>query len=157
MRHTRAEVIRRATLEFKRLDRLVARLTAAQWKTPVPRAETKDPWTVKDALAHITFWKSGVTHSALGQRRPPESRLNITDGNHLIYVRWRRRSPKEVLAWHRQVHKDLLAALREAPDAWFNRPSRGPDWPFDLDGHSADHRVRDIQRALKPRKKELQP
>jgi hypothetical protein len=153
MPHTRAEVIKRATLEFKRLDRLVARLTPAEWRQRVPRAETKDPWTVKDSLAHITHWKAGVALSARGQRRPAEERgLNITDGNRLVYARWRRRSARDVLAWHRQVQADLLAALQEAPSEWFSRPSRGGDWPFDLDGHSAEHRVKDIQRALAKRK-----
>jgi hypothetical protein len=153
MPHTRAEVIKRAEREFKLLDRLVSKLTAAQWKKRVPRPETRDPWTVKDALAHITHWKSGVTLSARGERQPKESRLKINDGNRVVYLRWKRRSPKEVLAWHRQVHRDLLTALRAAPSAWFTRPSRGPDFPFDLDGHSAGHRVRDIEQALKPRKK----
>jgi hypothetical protein len=152
MRHTRAEVIKRANHEFRLLDRLVAGLTAAEWKNAVPRSETKDPWTVKDALAHITHWKEGVTLSARGQRRPPEeSKLNITDGNRLVYTRWRRRSAREVLLWHRQVHVDLLAALRAAPDRWYSRRDRSPDWPFDLDGHSAEHRVKDIQRALAKR------
>jgi len=150
MGHTRAEVIKRATREFKLLDRLVAGLSAAEWRRPVPRSETKDPWTVKDALAHITHWKEGVALSARGQHRPPnERKLNITDGNRLVYARWRRRSPKEVLAWHRQVQADLLAALRAAPDRWYSRGDRGPDWPFDLDGHSAEHRVKDIARSLK--------
>jgi hypothetical protein len=153
MRHTRAEVIRRAEGEFKLLARLVAKLTAAEWKKPLARSETKDPWTVKDALAHIAYWKSGVAISARGQRRPPDERkLNVTDRNHLIYLRWRKRSPREVLAWHRQVHRDLLKALREAPAEWFSRASRGPDWPFDLDGHSEEHRLRDIERALKQSK-----
>jgi hypothetical protein len=149
MRHTRAEVIKRANREFRLLDKLVAGLAAAEWKKAVPRAETKDPWTVKDVLAHITHWKEGVTLSARGERRPrEESRLNITDGNRLVYRRWRGRSAREVLLWHRKVHVDLLAALRAAPDRWYSRRDRGPDWPFDLDGHSAEHRVKDIQRAL---------
>ena len=154
MPHTRAEVIKRAEREFKLLDRLVSKLTAAQWKKRVPRGETRDPWTVKDALAHITYWKSGVTLSALGKRMPPEeSRLNINARNRVVYLRWKRRSPREVLAWHRQVHKDLLKALRLAPAKWFTRRSLGSDWPFDLDGHSAFHRVKDLEQVLLPRKK----
>ena len=154
MRHTRAEVIKRATQEYRRLDKLVSKLTAAQWKLPLGRAETKDPWTVKDALAHITHWKAGVTLSARGEHWPAaERKLNITDGNRLIYLRWRKRTPKEVLAWHRQVQRDLLKALRAAPGEWFTRRSRSADWPFDLDGHSAEHRVKDIERALKQGKK----
>jgi uncharacterized damage-inducible protein DinB len=154
MPHTRASVIKRAEREFKLLDRLLSRLTAAQWKKRVPRAETRDPWTVKDTLAHITYWKYGVTLAARGERMPPEeSRLEINDRNRLVYLRWKRRSAKEVLAWHRQVQRDLLKALRLAPSAWFTRRSRGPDWPFDMDGHSANHRVKDLERALQPRKK----
>ncbi len=153
MRHKRDEVIERTIHEFKLLDRLVANLTDEDWKRRLPRPETKDPWTVKDALAHITHWKADVARSARRQPKPPEERgLNITDGNRLIYKRWRNRSPQEVLAWHRKVEKDVLAALREAPDAWFSRPSREDNWPFDLDGHSAEHRVKDIQRALAKRK-----
>ncbi len=148
MTHTREEVIKRTIREFKLLDRLVSGLTAAEWRKAVPRPETKEPWTVKDALAHITFWKAGVALSARGQRRSPESRLNITDGNHAVFMRYHRRPAREVLAWHRQVQADLLKALREAPDEWFSRPSRADNWPFDLDGHSAVHRVQDIEGAL---------
>ncbi len=149
MRHTRAEVIKRARSEFAKLDRLVAGLTPAQWKKPVPRPETKDPWTVKDVLVHITHWKADAARSAQGQRRSAEARLGETEGNRLIYLRWRRRRPvREVLAWHRQVQADLLAALREAPEDWFSGRERAQRWPYDLDGHSADHRVKDIERAL---------
>ena len=129
MPHTRAEVIRRATSEFRKLDRLVAGITAAQWRTPLPRPETKDPWTVKDALVHITYWKEGVALSARGQHYPPgERKLNITDRNRLIYRRWHARSPKEVLAWHRQVQRELLGAPR-APDRWYSRPGRRETGP----------------------------
>ena len=150
MRHTREEVIERTILEFRRLDHLVARLTDEDWERLVPRPETKDPWTVKDVLAHITHWKADIARAARRQPRPIEERgLNITDGNRLIYLRWRDRSPQEVLAWHRQVQKDLLIALRDLPEKWFSAREHGPDWPFDLDGHSSYHRVNDIERALK--------
>jgi hypothetical protein len=150
MRHSREEVIERAIREFRLLDQLVARLTDEDWERLLLRPETKDPWTVKDALAHITHWKADVARSARRQPRPTEERgLGITDGNRLIYLRWRHRSPQEVLAWHRQAQKDLLIALRDAPEKWFSGSERRPEWPFDLDGHSTYHRVHDIERALK--------
>lgn len=153
MRHKREEVIKREIREFQRLDRLVANLTIEDWKRPVPRPETKEPWTVKDALVHVTHWKADVIRSIEGKRRPPEERgLGINDGNHLVYVRWRNRSPKDVLAWHRQVQKDVLAALRSAPEKWFSGKVRLPEWPYDLDGHSAHHRIKDIEGALAKRK-----
>ena len=149
MRHNREEVIQRLVVEFDLLDHLVAGLTEEEWKRPVLRPEGKDPWTVKDALAHITHWKADVARSVRGQRRPPEERgLKWNDENHLIYTRWQNHSPQEVLAWHRQVQKDLLAALRAAPDDWFDGRERKSDWPYDLEGHSAYHRLRDIERAL---------
>jgi hypothetical protein len=154
MRHNREEVIERTVREFERMDHLVANLTDDEWHRPLIRSETKDPWTVKDALAHITHWKADVVRQIRGQPKPVEERgLNITDGNRLVYLRWRDRSPQEVLAWHRQVQKDALAALREADAEWFSRKEHRSDWPYDLDGHSADHRVRDIERALATRPK----
>ncbi len=153
MRHRRDEVIERTVREFKLLDRLVANLTDEDWKRRLPRPETKDPWTVKDALAHVTHWKADVIRSMKGQPRPPKDRgLTETEENRRIYVRWHRRSPQEVLAWHRQVQKDVLSALRAAPEEWFSGKERRAEWPYDLDGHSSDHRVKDIERALASRK-----
>ncbi len=149
MRHTREEVIERAIREFEPLDRLVAELSEEDWKRPLLRPEGKDPWTVKDALAHITYWKADVVRSIRKQRRPPEvAKLTTNEHNHVVYEHWRDRPAAEVLAWHQQVQANLLAALREAPEAWFSARERGAPWPFDLDGHSAYHRVRDIEPAL---------
>ena len=158
MRHTREEVIERTVEEFERLDRLVSDLTDAEWNRLLARPETKDPWTVKDALAHITHWKADTVRKIKKQPIPAEEKgLNWTDGNRLIYVRCRDRAPEEILAWHRQVQADALAALRAAPDAWFTGRERKPDWPFDLDGHSTYHRVNDIEQALKASTKDVSP
>jgi hypothetical protein len=149
MRHNREEVLLRTIQEFELLDQLVANLSIEDWQRYLPRPETKDPWTVKDALAHITHWKADAARSARGLRRLPEERgLQEGDANRLIYLRWRDRSAQEVLAWHRQVQVDVLSALREAPDEWFSGKERRAEWPYDLDGHSAFHRVKDIERAL---------
>ncbi len=149
MRHNREEVIERTIREFELLDRLVADLAKEDWERPLSRSETKDHWTVMDALAHITHWKADVARFARGQRRPPEEQgLGEHEANRLIYLRWRDRSPEEVLAWHRHVQEEVLEALRAAPDEWFSGRERRPRWPYDLDGHSAFHRVRDIEKVL---------
>lgn len=149
MRHSRVELIERTIREFELLEELVAGLSDEDWERALLRPEAKDPWTVKDALVHITYWKADVARVARGQRLPVEVRgLRTNDHNHLIYERWRDSSPQEVLAWHRQVQEDVLTALREAPEAFFSGRERGSPWPFDLDGHSAYHRVHDIERAL---------
>lgn len=150
MHHNRSEVIERTIREFELLDHLVANLSDEDWQRFLPRPKSKAPWTVKDALAHITHWKADVIRSIRKQLRPVEERgLNVGDGNHLIYLRWRDRFPQEVFTWHRQVQKDLLQALQNAPEEWFSGKERRPEWPFDIDGHSSCHRVKDIEQAVK--------
>jgi hypothetical protein len=150
MLHTRTEVIRRAVHEFQLLDQMVSNLTNEEWKRRLPRPETRDPWTVEDALVHITYRKANLVRTIRKQRRPDDERgLDPDSLNHVVYLRWRNRPSAEVLAWHWQVQQDLLAALTEAPQAWFSSRQRGPDWPYHLDGHSAFHRVRDMEQALK--------
>lgn len=149
MRHRREEVIQRVIEEFERLDTLVERLDQADWERHVPRPESKDRWTVKDTLAHITHWKADTLRKMRRLPAPKEEKgLNWTDGNRLIYLRWRERSPQEVLAWHRQVQAEVLAALENAPEEWFSGRERRAEWPFDLDAHSGYHRVKDIEAAL---------
>jgi uncharacterized damage-inducible protein DinB len=151
MRHTKRGVIARTRREFTILDRLVRRLRAADWKRRVPRPPTRDPWTVKDALAHIVYWKEHSARVFRGERRLPEMRgLDVNAINRLIYRRWRRRQPRELVAWHRQVQKDVLKTLAANPPAWFSRRDRSPKWPLDFDAHSADHRRDDIEAALAP-------
>lgn len=149
MRHDRDEVIARVTAEFELLDAFLAGLSPADWQRLLPRVESKDAWTVKDAVAHVLYWKANTARAMRRQPRPAEERgLQVNALNHLVYLRWRDRSPEEVLEWHRQVHEDVLAALRDAPDAYFSGRERSPQWPSDLVGHSAEHRLKDIPRAL---------
>ena len=149
MRHTREEVIQRTEREFEQLEQLVANLSDEEWRRPVPRPETKDAWTVKDSLAHILHWQADMARRIRGERVPAEERgLNIDDGNRLVYLRWRDRPPREVLAWLRQVKQEALSALRAAPDAYFTGKERNPQWPYDSEGHSAYHRARDIATAV---------
>jgi len=149
MRHSREQVISRSVREFEQLDKLLASMKDEDWNRLLIRPETKDPWTVKDAVAHITHWKADVIRKIKKQRVPTEERgLDIIEGNHLIYIGWHDRSYQDVLAWHRQVQADLLDALRTAPEEYFNGKERNQQWPYDLDGHSSFHRVKDIERAL---------
>jgi hypothetical protein len=70
--------------------------------------------------------------------------------NRLIYRRWRRRRPSELVAWHRRVRKDVMKTLAANPPEWFSRRQRSPKWPLDFDTHSADHRRDDIEAAIAP-------
>ena len=151
MRHTKQSVIARTRREYAILDRLVRRLKPTDWKRRVPRPSTRDPWTVKDALAHIVYWKEHSARVFRGERRLPEVRgLDVNAINRLIYRRWRTRRPAELVAWHRQVQRDVLRTLAANPPEWFSRRERSPKWPLDFDAHSADHRTDDIEAALAP-------
>jgi len=156
VRHTKREVLTPTRREFAILDRLVSRLKPADWKRRAPRAPTRDPWTVKDVLAHIVYWKEHSARVFRGERRLPEMRgLDVNQINRLVYRRWRRRTPRELVSWHRRVQREVLETLAGNPPAWFNRRERSPAWPLDFDGHSADHRRRDIEAvlpAVKPRR-----
>jgi hypothetical protein len=150
VRHTRKDVLARTRREFAALDRLVKRLRPADWKRLVPRPPTRDPWTVKDALAHIVYWKEHSARVFRGERRLPEMRgLDVEAINRLIYERWRDRPPREVVEWHRRVHADVQGTLTKLPEEWFGRRERSAQWPLDFDGHSAAHRMKDIEAALR--------
>src|SRR3989441_13057536 len=149
MRQNKKDVMARPRREYAILDRLVARLRRADWKRRVPRPPTRAPWTVKDALAHIVYWKEHSARVFRGERRLPEMRgLDVNQINRLVYRRWRRRRPSELLARHRRVHADVLKTLARNPEAWFGRRQRPPQWPLDFDGHSAAHRMNDIEAVL---------
>jgi hypothetical protein len=149
IRHTRAGVIERTQREFDALDSLVGRLQPSDWSRLVPRPETRDPWTLKDALVHIVYWKAHSSRVFRGEQRPPEARgLDVPSLNHLVWQQWRDRSPQEVVAWHRAVHADVIRTLAAKPEEWFSRRAHSEQWPGDFDSHSAGHRRKDLERAL---------
>jgi hypothetical protein len=74
--------------------------------------------------------------------------LDVEQINRTIYRRWRRRRPAELIAWHRKTQADVLKALAAAPAEWFTRKQRSREWPLDFEGHSAFHRMKDIEAAL---------
>jgi Mycothiol maleylpyruvate isomerase N-terminal domain len=150
MRHTRGEVTDRAQAEFEELDRLVAQLQPSDWTKRVPRPETRDPWTIKDALVHIVYWKAHTARVIRGERRLPEFRgLEVPGINSLVWEQWRDRSPEDVVAWHREVHADVIRTLASKPEEWFGRRERSEHWPADFVSHSAAHRLKDMVSALK--------
>jgi len=149
MLHTRESVLQRVTTEFALLDEAVSNLTPADWKRPVGRPERNDPWCVKDSLAHITYWKSRSMRRFRGERRKPGEApqpRSLIDANHIVFEEWKDRPLEDVLAWHRQVQSDLVAAVLHAPESHFSKRERSPSWPFGAIGHSTKHRRKDLER-----------
>ncbi|HLZ31784.1 MAG TPA: hypothetical protein VKV73_31060 [Chloroflexota bacterium] len=149
MRHSRADVVERTVREFDALEALVVRLQPEDWSRLVPRPETRDAWTLKDALVHIVYWKAHSARVFRGEKRPPQLRgLDVPRLNHLIWEQWRDRSCVDVVAWHREVHAEVMRTLASKPEAWFSQREHAAAWPADFDGHSAGHRIKDLERAL---------
>jgi hypothetical protein len=145
----------RVEKEFRALDRVVRRLGDSRLRQPVPgfgvRARIRrERWTGKDALAHIVEWKRQVLRSLRKEGADPELRgLDIARQNRILYQRWHRRPTKDVVAFHRRVHREVIEALRELPEEFYARPARSPSWPNDLVGHAAGHRVRHLEAYLR--------
>lgn len=137
----------RAAQGFERLDELVRSRAPEDWDRSVSRPEGKDPWTVKDTLAHITG--ATATFARMLRREPPwpEERLDVPNMNHAVYERWRGRPWQEVVAWHREVQEVGMKALPECAEEVFTGHERACEWPTRLERHSAAHRRRGIVRA----------
>lgn len=146
---TKVATIARVSAEYRSLDRLVRRMGPADFRRLVFRSETRESWTAKDALAHITAWKWNMQRALAKEPRPPGPRARtVAEANSRIYRGWHRRSAADVVADHRSAQAATLRTLRALPDEYFAGRTRSARWPFDLVGHSAEHRVRHIERAL---------
>lgn len=149
MRHTREEIIEQTIREFELLDDLVSPLTGEEWLRLVPRPASKEPWTVKDALAHIALRKADYAALIVGDPRPAEQfNTSPTRGFRLMLQHWREQPAEQVLAFHRQVQQQVLIALRSAPEEALAAAVGKKEWPNDLVSHSSHHRVHDIKKAL---------
>jgi len=43
----------------------------------------------------------------------------------------------------------VLETLAKTPSEFFGRRERSHEWPLDVDGHSAAHRMKDIEAGLR--------
>ena len=111
----------------------------------------RERWTAKDALAHIVEWKRQALRALRKEPSDPELRgLAIDRKNRALYERWHDRPARDVVAYHRAVHRDVVTAMRALPGAYFAK-RRSPIWPNDLVGHVAWHRRRHLDSVLAER------
>ena len=154
IRHTKKATLARVAKEQRALARVVRRIGTAGLARPIPhfgaRARIRrERWTGKDALAHIVEWERQALRALRGEPADPELRgLPIDRKNRLLYQRWHHRAPRDVMAYARSVHRDVLAALRALPEASFTKTPRSPHSPNDLVGHPAGHRQRHLEALL---------
>jgi hypothetical protein len=175
---SRDAVINATVAAFRRLDDVLGVVRPSALETPMLFAsESIDAWRIKDAVAHVTHYKARAVHRLIkgrakevperdldGYWAPEEwAALEAADHvlprldartrrrhglNHLVYERWRDRSAREVLAWHRRVHEHVVSVLRDGPDEWFGPSGRLPRVAVGELAHHLDTHLRDIRRAL---------
>lgn len=152
IRHNKRDTIARVEREYRALDRVVRRLGSKGLEEAVPgfgaRARIeRERWLRKDALAHIVEWKRNQLRTLRHEGPDPELKgLDIAHKNRTLYERWHERPTREVVAYHRAVARDVRAAMRMLPDAYFARRF-SPIWPNDLVGHARWHRERHLEAA----------
>ena len=150
--HNRRETMARVEKEYRALDAVVRRLRSKGLEEPVPgfgaRARIdREKWTRKDALAHIVEWRRNALRALRKERSDPELKgLRIDRQNRVLYERWHSRPARDVVAFHRKIHKETIAAMRRLPPQYFQK-RLSPIWPNDLIGHSAEHRRRHLEGA----------
>jgi hypothetical protein len=150
IRHERADVRARAEREHRELDALARRLRPEDWELLAPRPAGKELWTVKDAFAHVVYWKLHSARVIRGVRAPESLRgLTANQLNVRVYEDWKDEPVDVLLEWHLWVQCQVLDAIDSRDEAWFGRRPRSPWWPSDFESHSAEHRLDDIEAALK--------
>jgi hypothetical protein len=152
MMHNKRETMARVQKEYRALDRVVRRLGTRGLNEDVPgfgsRARIRrERWTRKDALAHIVEWRRQALRALRRETSDPELKgLPIDRKNRRLYERWHARPAREVVAYHRKIHAEVMAAFRRLPEHYF-RKRRSRIWPNDLVGHSAEHRRRHLEAS----------
>jgi hypothetical protein len=148
--HNKRETMARVEKEYRALDAVVRRLRSKGLEEPVPgfgaRARIdREKWTRKDALAHIVEWRRNALRALRKDGSDAELKgLRIDRQNRVLYERWHSRPARDVVAYHRKIHKETIAAMRRLPDEYFQKRF-SPMWPNDLIGHSAEHRRRHLE------------
>jgi hypothetical protein len=148
--HDKRETIGRVEAEYRALDRAVRSLGTKGLETEVPgfgaRARIKrERWRRKDALAHIVEWKRQQLRALRKEPSDPKLRgMRLHEQNRYFFRRWHSRPAREVVAYHREIGREIRKAMRAlGPEYYAKRFS--PQWPNDLVGHSAEHRRKHLE------------
>lgn len=77
---TRELVVGLTVQAYERLDNFLRRLRKSALDTAMPfSSEAIDPWTVKDAVAHVTHYKARVAERLIKSGPPVERRMTATE------------------------------------------------------------------------------
>lgn len=125
---TVAELLEKIHAGRSALEALIDRLSETQLLTPT--ADTG--WSVKDQLAHIAIWESGIDGLLRGRSRfgtmgldETDVATHDTDGlNDILIERSRRQSLAEVVTFFNDSHRQLVATLGNLADEDLLKPYR---------------------------------
>lgn len=123
---TVAELLEKIRSDRSALEALIGQLSETQLLTPA--ADTG--WSVKDQMAHIAIWESGIDSLLQGQSRfgtmgldEADVETHDTDGlNDILIERSRRQSLAEVVSFFSDVHRQLMATLGALADEDLLKP-----------------------------------
>jgi tetratricopeptide (TPR) repeat protein len=87
---------------------------------------TPDQWSIKDMVAHITFWKRNTVKrlAAAASGETPPNFEDFQPFNEANFEQCRMQAWPEVIAEADRAHADLLAAIQALPEAALSDPNR---------------------------------
>jgi uncharacterized protein (TIGR03083 family) len=119
----KAELIDALRSQRERLEAALAGMSEAQ----IAKPGTADHWSVKDILAHLTFYERQLIDNLERAKRgepPQEEEAETTDAlNARVYARNRERPLADVLADFHQTYRRLLDVLQVLPEEILLGPS----------------------------------
>lgn len=107
-------------------------------------------WSVKDLLAHVTFWEGSATrHLEAAIRGEPTSPtpytgLDFEEVNQLVYRENKDRTVDDLLEWSISTHRRMVGAIEALSEEQLGEPGRfpwlegSPLWEA-VSGNSYDH------------------
>ncbi len=102
---------------YERIEAALATLTPEQWQAPASGDASGDAsWTLKDTLAHLTFWLAqldDLANAALNGSKPKQPHVELTDAevdelNAQAYQVHRDETPQQALGAFRMSYGQLV-------------------------------------------------
>lgn len=122
---TKDQLLEKVAQERGRLNSLINQV--GEDRVAVPGVEGK--WSVKDIIAHITFWEERLARRLQGKPASApliEGFADLTEDeeNEVVYKHYQDKAWQDILVEYEDVHKQLLGGLEGLSDDDVNDPTR---------------------------------
>ncbi len=144
----KAELLDNLRAAHEPLEQTLAAMTATQLTTPGVYADDNGEWTVKDILAHITWWEQSVfgwldLPRAVERSPLPEGELSEEQTNNAIFEGNRNRPLDAVMNSFQHSYQQLVSAVEAASEEQLNQRRKsapnGPTIYESFPGNTYDH------------------